>query len=62
MKQIGKNTEVYANDLLLKSKEMKYHVEDLREAFNALELYKMKLNPKKFAFRVQLGKFLRFIV
>ena len=37
-------------------------MEDLRETFNILRSYNMKLNPGKCAFRVTAGKFLGFIV
>ncbi|KAK3007400.1 hypothetical protein RJ639_016406 [Escallonia herrerae] len=39
-----------------------FHVEDLRETFDILRKYRMKLNPLKCAFRVESGKFLGFIV
>ena len=61
-KQIGKNVEVYVNDMLVKSKEEEDHLDDLKETFNTLRQYSMKLNPSKYAFRVSSGKFLRFIV
>ena len=35
---------------------------DLRETFNTLRSYNMKLNPNKYAFRVTAGKFLGFMV
>ena len=37
-------------------------MDDLRETFNTLCSYNMKLNPSKYAFRVTARKFLRFIV
>ena len=37
-------------------------MEDLRETFDILRSYNMKLNPGKCAFRVTAGKFLGFIV
>ena len=61
-KQIGKNVEVYVNDMLVKSKEEEDHLDDLKETFNTLRQYSMKLNPSKCAFGVSLGKFLGFIV
>lgn len=60
--QIGRNMEVYVDDLLVKSKKLEQHGEDLREAFGVLQYYKMKLNPKNFAFEVQSSKFLGFLV
>ncbi|KAF5480170.1 hypothetical protein F2P56_000936 [Juglans regia] len=60
--QIGRNMEVFVDDLLVKSRELYQHVEDLKEAFQVFRWYQMKLNPTKCAFRVQLGKFLGFMV
>ena len=37
-------------------------MEDLRETFNTLRSYNMKLNPGKCAFGVTAGKFLEFIM
>ena len=37
-------------------------MEDLRETFDTLRSYNMKLNPRKCAFRVTAGKFLGFMV
>ena len=37
-------------------------MEDLRETFNILRSYNMKLNPGKCAFGVTAGKFLGFMV
>ena len=61
-KQIGRNVEVYVDDMLVKSKEEEDHLDDLKEMFNTLRQYSMKLNPLKCAFRVSSGKFLRFTV
>ena len=33
-KQIGKNMELYVDDMLIKSKEAKTHLEDLQETFD----------------------------
>ena len=61
-KQIGRNMEVYVNDMLVKSKETRTHLADLQEAFDTLRRYKMKLNPAKCLFGVSSGKFLDFMV
>uniref|UniRef100_A0A2N9EPX2 Uncharacterized protein n=1 Tax=Fagus sylvatica TaxID=28930 RepID=A0A2N9EPX2_FAGSY len=60
--QIGRNVEVYVDDMLVKSKENEDHLTDLKEAFQALRTYNMKLNPGKCAFDVSSGKFLGFMV
>ena len=61
-KQIGRNVEVYVDDMLVKSKEEENHLDDLRETFNTLKRYNMKLNSSKCAFGVSSGKFLGFVV
>ena len=61
-RQIGRNMEVYMNDMLVKSKEKLAHLDDLKETFATLRQYQMKLNPTKCAFGVASGKFLGFMV
>ena len=61
-KQIGRNVKVYVDDMLVKSRVKEDHLDDLRETFNTLRQYNMKLNPSKCAFEVSSGKFLGFIV
>ena len=61
-KQIGKNMEVYVDDMLVKSREELAHLDDLKETFTTLKQYQMKLNPAKCIFGVASGKFLGFMV
>ena len=61
-KQIGRNMEVYVDDMLVKSKEELTHLDDLKETFTSLKEYQMKLNPSKCVFGVASGKFLGFMV
>ncbi|KAK0602408.1 hypothetical protein LWI29_033042 [Acer saccharum] len=58
--QIGRNMEVYVDDILTKSITVDKHVDDLRETFNMLTKYGMKLNPSKCVFGVPSGKFLGY--
>ena len=60
--QIGQNVEVYVDDMLVKSLDEEKHLDDLQETFVTLRQYNMKLNPKKCAFGVSSGKFLRFMI
>ena len=60
--QIGRNMEVYVDDMLVKSKEELTHLDDLKEMFATLKKYQMQLNPGKCVFGVALGKFLGFMV
>ena len=62
VRQIGWNAEVYIDDMLVKSKEEDHHLNDLRETFETLCLYRVKLNPSKCMFGVLSGKFLGFMV
>ena len=61
-KQIGRNMEVYVDDMLVKSKKELVHLDDLKETFATLKQYQMKLNLNKCVFGVALGKFLGFMV
>ena len=61
-KQIGRNMEVYVDNMLIKSKEKSTHPDDLQETFTTLKQYQMKLNPSKCTFGVASGKFLGFMV
>ncbi|CAA0843107.1 Unknown protein, partial [Striga hermonthica] len=60
--QIGRNIEVYVDDVLVKSKASTSHPNDLRETFQTLRAFGMKLNPSKCAFGVKAGRFLGYIV
>ena len=60
--QIGRNVEVYVDDMLVKSQDEGKHLDDLQETFNTLKQYNMRLNPSKCAFRVSSGKFLGFMI
>ena len=60
--QIGRNVQVYVNDMLVKSLHEDDHLNDLRETFDTLRSYNMKQNPNKCVFGVTTGKFLGFMV
>ena len=60
--QIRKTMEVYVDDMLVKSLKANEHINNLKESFEILRKYKMKLNPAKCAFGVTLGIFLGFMV
>ena len=60
--QIRRNVQVYVDDMLVKSRREENHLEDLKEIFNTLRSYKMRLNPGKCAFGVTARKFLGFMV
>ena len=60
--QIGRNVQVYVDDMLVKSRREEYHLEDLWETFDTLRSYNMKLNSGKCAFGVTTRKCLGFMV
>ncbi|KAL5743997.1 hypothetical protein ACOSQ2_027113 [Xanthoceras sorbifolium] len=61
-KQIGRTMEVYVDDMLTKSLIAKEHTYNLRETFEILREYEMKLNLEKCVFGMASGKFLGFLV
>ena len=54
--QIGRNVQVYVDDMLVKSLHEDDHLDDLQETFDTLWSYNMKLNPNKCTFGVTAGK------
>ncbi|XP_019231135.1 PREDICTED: uncharacterized protein LOC109211989 [Nicotiana attenuata] len=54
--------EVYIDDMLVKLVKKEDHIDQLKQAFEILRQYGMKLNPEKCAFGVPSGKFLGFLV
>ncbi|GKD02814.1 reverse transcriptase domain-containing protein [Tanacetum coccineum] len=61
-KQIGRNLEVYVDDLVIKIHMEDEIVRDIKETFKTLREINMKLNPKKCTFRVEEGMFLGYKV
>ena len=60
--QMGKNIEVYINDMVVKSKKVSEHIGDLTNIFKILRGHKLRLNASKCSFGVGLGKFLDYMV
>ncbi|GJV73971.1 reverse transcriptase domain-containing protein [Tanacetum coccineum] len=61
-KQIGRNLEVYVDDLVIKSCTEEEIIRDIEETFKTPRQINMKLNPKKCTFRMQEGMFLGYKV
>nr|GEU65924.1 reverse transcriptase domain-containing protein [Tanacetum cinerariifolium] len=61
-KQIGRNLELYVDDLVIKSRTEDEIVKDIEETFKTVRKINMKLNPKKGTFGVEEGMFLRYKV
>ena len=60
--QIGRNVQVYMDNMLVKSIREDDHLDNLKETYDTLCSYNMKLNLKKCAFGVTARKFLGFLV
>ena len=45
--QLGKNIKVYIDDMVVKSKEVLDHVEDLRNILETLREHKLRLKASK---------------
>nr|GEV71382.1 hypothetical protein [Tanacetum cinerariifolium] len=61
-KQIGRNLEVYVDDLVIKIRMEEEVIRDAEETFKTLRKINMKLNPKKCAFGMREGTFLGYKV
>ena len=60
--QLGKSIEIYVDDIVVKSKVVSEHVEDLRVIFNILMKHNLRLNASKCSFGVGSSKFLGYMV
>ena len=60
--QLGKNIEVYIDDMVVKSKVVAEHVDDLKSVFEVLRKHKLRLNASKCSFGVSSSKFLGYMV
>ena len=54
--------EVYIDDMVVKSKRLDDHLTDLKQIFDILRQFQLKLNASKCAFGVGSGKFLESLV
>ncbi|CAL1378789.1 unnamed protein product [Linum trigynum] len=61
-RQIGRNIEAYINDLIVKNKEGRSHLEDLRETFETLRQHGLHFNPLKCVFGAEARKFMGFMI
>ena len=60
--QLGKNIEIYVDDMVVKSKMVTEHLEDLGDIFDVLRRHKLRLNASKCSFGVGSNKFLGYMV
>ncbi|GAA0164656.1 hypothetical protein LIER_20243 [Lithospermum erythrorhizon] len=60
--QIGRNMEIYVDDMLVKSKEKGHHLVNFKETFEQLRSSRLRINLEKCSFGVTLGKFLGYMM
>ena len=60
--RLGRNVEVYIDDMIVKSKLVSEHVGDLTSIFEILKEHKLRLNASKCSFGMGSGKFLGYMV
>src|SRR3990170_6811302 len=60
--QIGRTVEAYMDDVVVKTKHIDQLIDDLRQTFDNLGAYDIRLNPEKCIFGVPARKLLGFIV
>ena len=60
--QLGKNIEIYVEDMVVKSKVVSEYLGDLGGIFDVLRRHKLRLNAFKCSFGVGSGKFLGYMV
>nr|GEW61055.1 reverse transcriptase domain-containing protein [Tanacetum cinerariifolium] len=60
--QVGRNIEVYVDNLVVKSYTEAEMMRDIEETFRTLHKVNMKLNPKKCSFRLAEGVFLWYVI
>ena len=59
---IGKEIEIYIDDVVVKSRSDEKHLADLRKTLECTRKHGLKMNPNKCAFGVSAGQFLGFMV
>ncbi|GAU47561.1 hypothetical protein TSUD_404080 [Trifolium subterraneum] len=62
VEQIGKNLEVYIDDMAVKTQKEGEHDKDLDDILKSVRKYNMRLSSAKCSFGVQVGKFLGFLL
>ena len=62
LKQLGRNAHVYVDDIVVKTEKRGTLLEDLKETFDNLRRFQIKLNPEKCVFGVPAGQLLGFPV
>jgi hypothetical protein len=60
--QIGRNIQVYIDDVVITTRKEESLISDLAETFDNLNRYKVKLKPTKCSFGISAGQLLGFLV
>jgi hypothetical protein len=60
--QIDRNIQVYIDDVVITTRKEESLIDDLKETFDNLDRYKIKLNPTKCSFGVPAGQLLGVLV
>ncbi|KAK1645704.1 hypothetical protein QYE76_063509 [Lolium multiflorum] len=60
--QIVKNVQVYIDDVVIATKQGSSLIDDLRETFDNLDKFRLKINPMKCSFGVFAGELLGYLV
>jgi hypothetical protein len=60
--QIGRNIQVYIDDVVITTRKEESLNSDLAETFDNLNRYKLKLNSTKYSFGVSVGQLPGFLV
>lgn len=60
--QIGRNMQIYVDDMIVKSSKAQDHIKDLMETFERIRANQVRLNPAKCSFGLVGGKFLGFLL
>ena len=60
--QIGRNIQFYVDDIVIMTKEDLTFLDDLRETFDNLDKYRIKLNSLKCMFGVPSGQLLGYLI
>jgi hypothetical protein len=58
----GREVEVYIDDMIVKTKDDEDPSKDLGSVFQRLRQYNLRLNPLKYTFGMEAGKFLGFML
>jgi hypothetical protein len=60
--QIGRNAEVYVDDIMVKTNKVDRLLDDLHETFDNLDRYNIKLNLSKSSFGVPTRQLLGYLI